>query len=442
MFKSGHVCFTGAPPRADGRHANRVMRFTWQLVGIATTIAAPASEGAFRCRDRDPLCDEWKGRGECERNYEFMAEKCPSACGYCEAAGFLPTPSPFQLDFVCNGQLSIAPKQITGQHDERMPDGCGFACRDNMTTCAAMQDLCTKHPETMRFQCPETCGVCKGIGIVGGGYPKHVCRLETGDAPENAEHCGGWASSGEVRRASLESRQAHAHGRELPVRGLPCSASHESPCATFRSQCANNFGFMRMNCEKSCGLCISAADGGATPKTFMTTLKPPRATEGKKSKKSKGKRKASSSRGKGGPGADDGVASAGETASSGYVKVSQAEAAAGPAKASPYRDEPSLAKVESAPAKSDAPAANAKVESALARSDAPAANAKVEPAAAKSDAPAAKEAAPIKEAKPEAGAQKASDDAAGKKKSWVSKAKEAVSSVLKGKKKDAPKDEM
>ena len=163
---------------------------------------------------------------------------------------------------------------------------------------------------------------------------------------------------------------------------------------------------MRMNCEKSCGLCISAADGGATPKTFMTTLKPPRAPEGKKSKKGKGKRKASSSSGKGGPGADDGVASAGETASSGYVEVPNTEAAAEPAKASPYRDEPSLAKVE--------------------------------PAAAKSDAPAAKEAAPIKEAKPE----KASDDVAGKKTSWVSKAKEAVSSVLKGKKKDAPKDEM
>lgn len=217
-------------------------------------------------------------------------------------------------------------------------------------------------------------------------------------------------------------RQAHAHGRALPVRGLPCSASQESPCATLRSQCANNFGFMRMNCEKSCGLCISAADGGATPKTFMTTLKPPRAPEGKKSKKGKGKRKASSSSGKGGPGADDGVASAGETASSGYVEVPNTEAAAEPAKASPYRDEPSLAKLEPAAAKSDAPAVNAKVE----------------PAAAKSDAPAAKEAAPIKEAKPE----KASDDVAGKKTSWVSKAKEAVSSVLKGKKKDAPKDEM
>ena len=183
---------------------------------------------------------------------------------------------------------------------------------------------------------------------------------------------------------------------------------------------------MRMNCEKSCGLCISAADGGATPKTFMTTLKPPRAPEGKKSKKGKSKRKASSSSGKGGPGADDGVASAGETASSGYVEVPHTEAAAEPAKASPYRDEPSLAKVEPAAAKSDAPAANAKVE----------------PVAAKSDAPAAKEAAPIKEAKPEAGAQKATGDVAGKKTSWVSKAKEAVSSVLKGKKKDAPKDEM
>jgi hypothetical protein len=78
------------------------------------------------------------------------------------------------------------------------------------------------------------------------------------------------------------------------------------------------------------------------------------------------------------------------------------------------------------------------VEPAAAKSDAPAANAKVEPVAAKSDAPAAKEAAPIKEAKPE----KASDDVANKKTSWVSKAKEAVSSVLKGKKKDAPKDEM
>ena len=199
---------------------------------------------------------------------------------------------------------------------------------------------------------------------------------------------------------------------------------------------------MRMNCEKSCGLCISAADGGATPKTFMTTLKPPRAPEGKKSKKGKGKRKASSSSGKGGPGADDGVASAGETASSGYVEVPHTEAAAEPAQASPYRDEPSLAKVEPVAAKSDAPAANAKVEPAAAKSDAPAANAKVESVAAKSDAPAAKEAAPIKEAKPEAGAQKASDDVAGKKTSWVSKAKEAVSSVLKGKKKDAPKDEM
>jgi len=191
-----------APGRRRSQTSVYTMRFTWHLVGIATTFAAPASEGAFRCRDRDPLCDEWKGRGECERNYEFMAETCPSACGYCEAAGFLPTPSPFQLDFVCNGQLSIAPKQITAQHDERMPDGCGFACRDNMTTCAAMKDLCSKHPGTMRFQCPETCGVCKGIGLTGGGYPKHVCRLETGDAPEDAEHCGGWASRGEVRRAS------------------------------------------------------------------------------------------------------------------------------------------------------------------------------------------------------------------------------------------------
>jgi len=237
------------------------MRLSFLLVSAAFTAAAPASEGKFRCRDRDPMCSDWNTRGECANNYAFMAETCPRSCGMCEESGFLPTPAPFQLDFVCKDQLSIAPKTFKSQNDEGIPEGCTFRCRDNMTeicTKAAAEGLCDKEAATMRFQCPQTCGVCKGLGLAGGGpYPKHACRLETGDDPEHESSCGNWAASGE---------------------------------------CVKNFGFMSLSCEKSCGLCALSTDGGALPRDYNAILRPPpppRVSKTKKGKKGKGKKKRS-----------------------------------------------------------------------------------------------------------------------------------------------------
>ena len=83
---------------------------------------AEAQKGSpFRCRDRDPQCETWKGRGECTANHDFMAESCPQSCDYCENGGLMPTPSHFQLDLVCKDQLAINPKTYKGGPFDDLP---------------------------------------------------------------------------------------------------------------------------------------------------------------------------------------------------------------------------------------------------------------------------------------------------------------------------------
>ena len=113
-----------------------------------------------------------------------MAESCPAACGYCENAGLLATPSPFQLDFVCDEQLARVPDGLSVKPGD-MPSGCEFRCRDNMTSCEALaaEGACEdkKRAKVVRFQCPRSCGVCKALEIPTTPYPKHACSIEGGD---------------------------------------------------------------------------------------------------------------------------------------------------------------------------------------------------------------------------------------------------------------------
>lgn len=196
-------------------------RATFIAALMSATYGAPASEGKHRCRDRDPMCTSWARGSECEKNHGFMADACPRACGYCKNAGVPPTPSDFQLDFVCNGQLVEArPMPFKSQNDPSMPEGCAFRCRDNMTMCsnALASGKCESHPEISRFQCPKTCRVCKALELSGGDYPKYACRFESGDDPEHSEKCPGWAESGEVstvdRMDCVPGAQASGRGSE------------------------------------------------------------------------------------------------------------------------------------------------------------------------------------------------------------------------------------
>ena len=124
---------------------------------LIVAFAAAQKGSTFRCRDRDPSCTEWAGRGECTANHNFMAESCPVACEFCANAGLAPTPAVFQLDLVCKGQLARSDNKLKGTNDD-MPDECRFQCRDNMTSCAAeaAAGACEKSPSVMRFQCPAS----------------------------------------------------------------------------------------------------------------------------------------------------------------------------------------------------------------------------------------------------------------------------------------------
>jgi hypothetical protein len=186
------------------------------LVLVAPAFAQRGSP--HRCRDRDPACKDWSSRGECEKNHDFMAESCPVSCGYCANAGLLPTPAVFELDFVCNGQLAIAPTSIKGLEDDATPEGCEFRCRNNMTLCGSEaygSAACKTYPEVMRFQCPQTCGVCKALEMPESSAPKRVCRLETGDEPEFADSCPEWARLGEVIQPPLPRATTAAATRPL-----------------------------------------------------------------------------------------------------------------------------------------------------------------------------------------------------------------------------------
>lgn len=213
------------------------MNFRATVSSLLLVTVAAQRGSPFRCRDRDPKCKNWASTGECSANHGFMAESCPAACDYCDNAGLYPTPSGFQLDFVCSDQLAINPGTFKDLREE-MPDGCEFRCRDNMTSCAAAaaEGACEKKATAgvARFQCPASCGVCKALELPATPYPKHACAHEEGDDPAHTESCSGWAAAGE---------------------------------------CVKNFGFMKLSCELSCGLC---ALDGTKPKAYRDILSPPR----------------------------------------------------------------------------------------------------------------------------------------------------------------------
>lgn len=242
--------------RASSTRSMRPGRTT--ALGLALGLALVAAQRGqpHRCRNRDPMCETWGKQGECSKNHDFMAESCPVACSLCENGGLEPTPAVFELDFVCSGQLSIAPKDLKGLPSDSLPDGCSFRCRDNAETCFAdaQKGACTKHAKHMRFQCAETCGVCKALGVTAGEeYPKKLCTKE-----DASEQCPGWARNG---------------------------------------ACADNFGFMGESCGAACGVCKSEADGGVAPKSVAeiaaaAEAKPKKASKkgGKKGKKAAGKK--------------------------------------------------------------------------------------------------------------------------------------------------------
>jgi len=169
--------------------------------------------------------------------------ECPAACDLCTNAGLAATPAPFELDYVCRGKLQPVPAGL--EDASHAPDGCGFHCRDNMTSvCAreAARDACKTQPELMRVQCPASCGVCKALGMrvsTEEEYGKPSCE----DDEKQAAQCAGWAESGE---------------------------------------CVKNFPFMSQMCGRSCGLC-GAAQAAEEPAAAGAPTK----KKGKKSVKKK-----------------------------------------------------------------------------------------------------------------------------------------------------------
>ena len=47
-------------------------------------MTAGALEKPTCARDSHELCEEWAGGGECERNPDFMLDRCPRSCHVCE----------------------------------------------------------------------------------------------------------------------------------------------------------------------------------------------------------------------------------------------------------------------------------------------------------------------------------------------------------------------
>ena len=170
-----------------------------------------------------------------------VSAECPAACDLCTNAGLAATPAPFELDYVCRGKLQHVPARL--EDASHAPDGCGFHCRDNMTSvCAreAARDACKTQPDVMRVQCPATCGVCKALGLRV-STEEEYCKPFCEDAEKQAAQCAGWAASGE---------------------------------------CIKNFPFMSQMCGRSCGLC-GAVESAEEPAAAAAATK----KKGKKGKK-------------------------------------------------------------------------------------------------------------------------------------------------------------
>ena len=271
--------------------------------------------------------------------------------------------------YVCKDQLAINPGTYKGGAADDLPANCEFRCRDNMTasicTHGAAIGQCDdkKIGATMRFNCAESCGVCKALELASPApvYPKPACSYnETGNAPAHEANCAGWANTGE---------------------------------------CVKNFGFMRVSCELACGMC---ALDGAVPETPAKINAPKVKAAGSKKKGTKKKKSASAAEdGSGEAAAAEPEAKAAEPVKEEPVK----EVKADPAAEKAAKAEAAKKAKEEAAAKKKADAEAAK----KAKADA-AAKKKADAEAAKAAKAAEKEAA--KKAKEEAkkAAKKAKDE--------------------------------
>jgi len=41
------------------------------------------SASIMACRDKDPFCEDWAKKGECQKNEGFMSNNCPVSCKEC-----------------------------------------------------------------------------------------------------------------------------------------------------------------------------------------------------------------------------------------------------------------------------------------------------------------------------------------------------------------------
>jgi hypothetical protein len=226
----------------------------------ATFTIAPA------CVDADSTCDAWHQSGECTRNRDFMARECARSCGHCVGGAATPQPTAecFDANADCPGWVAAgeceanlgfmrencrlscricpgraAEEGAAGGGDGGTPPLCADETRDCVIWMKAGE--CHSNSDFMMESCPRSCGFCDGA----------AARAEASASAGRAE------ASASAGRAEARASAGRAEASASADRAGTTCVDARAECAAWAAgrQCAKNGDWMRLHCQRACGLC-------------------------------------------------------------------------------------------------------------------------------------------------------------------------------------------
>ena len=244
------------------------------------------------CLDLTADCDEWKRKGECQSNAQYMKAECSLSCGTCSETGPSAKKGGAAAAAKKGGAAAAAAttaakvarpdeKLCVDDHlecvawalqgdcksnrrymHENCKRSCGLcgSCFDNATTCALWKanGECETNAAYMRTACAFSCGFCDGVA--GGG----TADADAAPCVDDLSDCLLWAASGECK-SNEEYMGAHCRRACGKCGTGECEDDKDKKahCALWASQgeCIQNARFMSKTCRRSCGLCGDGASG-------------------------------------------------------------------------------------------------------------------------------------------------------------------------------------
>merc|ERR1719154_95668 len=264
------------------------------------------------CEDKNEFCGDWKRKGECTKNPEFMNESCKKSCGKCgtTTSNNCVDDNEFCGDWQRKGECTRN-AEFMNKSCKKSCNACSTVttttaaptttptegtttssnCKDDNQFCSdwATKGECTRNAEFMNLSCKKSCNSCSSTTTTTtekatttttlGTTTKAATTTQSSICEDKNQYCSDWATKGDcetnagfmllsckksckvctvptttTKTTTDESTEAIT---EAPTTdGSICEDTNQY-CSDWaaKGDCETNAGFMLLSCKKSCDSC-------------------------------------------------------------------------------------------------------------------------------------------------------------------------------------------